>query len=86
MLRGPYGGNRLNIIDLKGRVAVMTGGARGIGYAAAERMLISGATVVIWESTGRHSWCENRNLQPDEAGAYRFHARENSDEPISLCQ
>ncbi len=34
----------MNQIDLKGRVAVITGGAQGIGYAAAERMLNSGAT------------------------------------------
>jgi NAD(P)-dependent dehydrogenase (short-subunit alcohol dehydrogenase family) len=39
----------MNKIDLKGRVAVITGGAQGIGYAAAERMLESGATVVIWD-------------------------------------
>ena len=33
----------MNQIDLKGRVAVVTGGAQGIGYAAAERLLQSGA-------------------------------------------
>jgi 3-oxoacyl-[acyl-carrier protein] reductase len=39
----------MNQIDLKGRVAVITGGAQGIGYAAAERMLQSGANVVLWD-------------------------------------
>ena len=39
----------MNQIDLKGRVAVVTGGAQGIGYAAAERMLESGASVVLWD-------------------------------------
>jgi 2-dehydro-3-deoxy-L-rhamnonate dehydrogenase (NAD+) len=39
----------MNQIDLKGRVAVITGGAQGIGYATAERMLKSGATVVVWD-------------------------------------
>jgi 3-oxoacyl-[acyl-carrier protein] reductase len=39
----------MNRIDLKGRVAVITGGAQGIGYAAAERMLQSGASVVLWD-------------------------------------
>jgi 3-oxoacyl-[acyl-carrier protein] reductase len=35
--------------DLAGRVAVVTGGARGIGFAAAERLLDSGASVVLWD-------------------------------------
>jgi 3-oxoacyl-[acyl-carrier protein] reductase len=39
----------MNTIDLNGRVAVITGGARGIGFAAAERMLRSGATVALWD-------------------------------------
>ena len=32
-----------------GRTAVITGGAQGIGYAIAERMLLSGAAVVLWD-------------------------------------
>jgi 2-dehydro-3-deoxy-L-rhamnonate dehydrogenase (NAD+) len=39
----------MNQIDLKGRVAVVTGGAQGIGFAAAQRMLASGASVVLWD-------------------------------------
>jgi len=39
----------MNQIDLTGRVAVITGGAQGIGYAVAERMLASGASVVVWD-------------------------------------
>jgi 3-oxoacyl-[acyl-carrier protein] reductase len=40
----------MNQIDLVGRVAVITGGAQGIGYAIAQRMLGSGATVVLWDA------------------------------------
>ncbi|WP_428030957.1 SDR family NAD(P)-dependent oxidoreductase [Ancylobacter sp.] len=39
----------MNTLDLAGRVAIITGGARGIGYAAAERMLASGAAVALWD-------------------------------------
>ena len=39
----------MNRIDLQGRVAVVTGGAQGIGQAIAARLLRSGATVVLWD-------------------------------------
>jgi 2-dehydro-3-deoxy-L-rhamnonate dehydrogenase (NAD+) len=39
----------MNIIDLKERVAVITGGARGIGFACAQRMLASGARAMLWD-------------------------------------
>ena len=35
--------------QLTGRTAVVTGGARGIGYAVAERYLQSGAKVALWD-------------------------------------
>ncbi len=39
----------MNQIDLKGRVAVITGGAQGIGFATTQRLLQSGARAVIWD-------------------------------------
>jgi NAD(P)-dependent dehydrogenase (short-subunit alcohol dehydrogenase family) len=39
----------MNHIDLTGRVAVITGGARGIGLAVAQRALSSGAKVALWD-------------------------------------
>jgi 3-oxoacyl-[acyl-carrier protein] reductase len=38
-----------NAIDLKGRIAVVTGGAQGIGRAITERFIASGAKVAIWD-------------------------------------
>ncbi|UHD44640.1 SDR family oxidoreductase [Aureimonas altamirensis] len=39
----------MNRIDLQGRVAVVTGGARGLGAATARRFIDSGARVAIWD-------------------------------------
>ena len=39
----------MNLLDMKGRHAVITGGATGLGFAIAQRMLASGARVSIWD-------------------------------------
>ena len=39
----------MNQLDMKGRHAVITGGATGLGYAIAQRMLASGASVTLWD-------------------------------------
>ena len=39
----------MNQLDLQNRTAVVTGGARGIGRAIAERMVASGAKVAVWD-------------------------------------
>ncbi len=39
----------MNPLSLKGRVAIVTGSARGIGYAIATRALLSGASVALWD-------------------------------------
>lgn len=39
----------MNAIDLDGRVAVVTGGAKGLGEAIVRRFAASGARVVVWD-------------------------------------
>jgi 3-oxoacyl-[acyl-carrier protein] reductase len=39
----------MNKIDLTNRTAIVTGGARGIGFAIAQRLLQSGASVSLWD-------------------------------------
>src|SRR6266446_6964322 len=42
----------MNKIDLDGKIAVVTGGARGIGLAIAQRLLASGAKCSLWDMDG----------------------------------
>ncbi|WP_282610325.1 SDR family NAD(P)-dependent oxidoreductase [Pelagibius sp. Alg239-R121] len=39
----------MNKIDLDGHIAIVTGGAQGIGFAVAERLAESGAQVASWD-------------------------------------
>ncbi len=39
----------MNAIDLNDQVAVVTGGARGIGFGIARRLIASGAKVSLWD-------------------------------------
>lgn len=39
----------MNKLDLQGKNAIITGGARGIGFAIAQRLLASGAACSLWD-------------------------------------
>jgi len=39
----------MNQLDMAGRHAVITGGATGLGFAIAQRVLASGGTVTVWD-------------------------------------
>jgi NAD(P)-dependent dehydrogenase (short-subunit alcohol dehydrogenase family) len=52
----------MNRYDLDGKVTVVTGGARGIGYAVVERLLASGAMVAIWDIDDKASYEAARRL------------------------
>jgi 2-dehydro-3-deoxy-L-rhamnonate dehydrogenase (NAD+) len=52
----------MNQLDLGNRVAIITGGARGIGYAIARRALQSGAAVALWDVDGDRLESARREL------------------------
>jgi len=58
----------MNSIDLNNRTAIITGGARGIGFAAARKLLASGAAVALWTSMSPRSTKPPRRSR--QAGAF----------------
>jgi NAD(P)-dependent dehydrogenase (short-subunit alcohol dehydrogenase family) len=57
----------MNQIDLANRVAIVTGGARGIGYAVAQRLLQSGADVALWDQDAGRLASSREALQREHA-------------------
>lgn len=53
----------MNHIDLNGRHAVITGGAQGLGFAIAERLLASGASVSLWDRDTAELQHASKNLE-----------------------
>lgn len=58
----------MNVIDLAGKITVVTGGAQGIGAAVADRLAASGAEVVVWDlDPGEPRFATERVDVTDEA-------------------
>ncbi len=55
----------MNAIDLAGQVAVVTGGAQGIGFAVAQRLIASGAKVSLWDMSAEALATAATALGPD---------------------
>jgi 2-dehydro-3-deoxy-L-rhamnonate dehydrogenase (NAD+) len=62
----------MNRIDLEGRVALIGGGAGGIGQAVRERFIASGASVVTWDLSDK---ADDRVDVTDEAAIAKGMAR-----------
>jgi 2-dehydro-3-deoxy-L-rhamnonate dehydrogenase (NAD+) len=59
----------LNKIDLEGRCAIVTGGARGIGLATVERLAASGAKVAIWDLDEEEAQTQAQRLSQHHVAA-----------------
>ena len=68
----------MNQLDLHSRTAIVTGGARGIGRAIAERMLASGAAVALWDQDAAALAATAQDLAPQ--GPVSTHQVELTDE------
>lgn len=55
----------MNRIDMVGRRVIITGGAQGIGYAIADRLVQSGAAVAIWDLNAGEAEKAARKLSTD---------------------
>lgn len=56
----------MNNIDLKNRVAIVTGGAQGFGYSISKRFLESGASVIIWDIDKKFIDSATKELNSDK--------------------
>lgn len=85
----------MNAIDLNQQVAVITGGAQGIGFAIAQRLIASGAKVSLWDLNAEALALAVDNLGPsatsklvditDLAGLTRVHAEVEAElGPVSI--
>ena len=52
----------MNSYDFRNQVAVITGGAQGIGYAVAQRMIENGAMVLLWDFDAKRAEASAKKL------------------------
>jgi NAD(P)-dependent dehydrogenase (short-subunit alcohol dehydrogenase family) len=85
----------MNVIDLNDQIAVVTGGAQGLGFAIARRLIASGARVSLWDTNAGALAMALDNLGPassaktvditDLAGLQRVHAEVEAElGPVSI--
>jgi len=72
----------MNSYDFKNQVAVVTGGANGIGFSVAERLSKSGASVKIWDLDiqGAQTVAENINAEAVECDVTDWESVQNATE------
>jgi 3-oxoacyl-[acyl-carrier protein] reductase len=76
----------MNTYDLTGRVAVVTGGAQGIGLAVTERLQSSGARVAVWDMQAASSGDFNTTCDISDMASVKeaLAATENALGPVDI--
>lgn len=86
----------MNQIDLGGQHAVVTGGAQGIGFAVARRLVASGATVTLWDldaamlesaraTLGGATGAQTVDIADADAVVEALKRTEAAGGPVSIC-
>jgi len=69
----------MNKINLKNRVAIVTGGAQGFGLAITKRFIESGARVLIWDKDTEYlNKVDLKNIQKIEVDVSNYKSVENA--------
>ena len=86
----------MNQIDLAGQHAVVTGGAQGIGFAIAKRLVVSGASVTLWDldaellqkargELGASARAQTVDIADAQAVVDALQRSETEGGPVSIC-
>ncbi len=86
----------MNQIDLAGQHAVVTGGAQGIGFAIAKRLVASGASVTLWDldadllrkargELGASARAQTVDIADAQAVVDALQRTETEGGPVSIC-
>jgi 3-oxoacyl-[acyl-carrier protein] reductase len=69
----------MNKINLENRVAIVTGGAQGFGFAITKRFIESGAKVLIWDKDTEYlNKVDLKNIQKIEVDVSNYKSVENA--------
>ena len=71
--------------DLHGKVAVIAGGAQGIGLAVAQRLQASGVTALLWDRDGDMAAASAASLRANPGGRAHGAAVDVTDAGAAPC-
>ena len=76
----------MNDFDLKNKVAIVTGGAQGFGFAITEKFLASGAKVLIWDIDEKEAYVALKKLNNENCSYQKVDVNNFNDIEKTLKQ